>query len=63
MVVVVGLWWDHGGGLPGVRVRGGELGVLRVREHPLITKSTLSNLKKSFMKHFVILRSSTNMIT
>ena len=43
--------------------RGGELGVLGVREHPLVTKSTLSNLKKSFMKHFVILRSSTNIIT
>ena len=28
-------------------VRGGELGVLRVREHTLFTKSTLSKLKKT----------------
>ena len=46
-------------------VRGGELGVLRVREHPLsaqvhplTAKSTLSKLKKNFVKYLVILRSN-----
>ena len=43
--------------------RGGELGVLRVREHPLVAKSTLSKLKKNFTKHFVILRSNKNTMT
>ena len=43
--------------------QGWRIRVLGVREHPLVTKSTLSNLKKSFMKHVVILRSNTNMIT
>ena len=43
-------------------LRGGELGVLRVREHPLseqvhplTAKSTLSKLKKNFVKCLVIL--------
>ena len=43
--------------------RGGELlGVLRVREHPLVAKSTLSKLMKNFIKHFVMLRSSKNVM-
>ena len=49
--------------------RGGELGVLRVREHPLsaqvhplTAKSTLSKLKKNFVKYLVILRSNKNMV-
>ena len=54
--------WTWGGGryVKGPRYltylwgRGGELGVLRVREHPLVAKSTLSKLKKNFTKHFVI---------
>ena len=40
--------------------RGGELGVLRVREHPLVAKSTLSILNKNFIEHFIILRSNKN---
>ena len=42
--------------------RGGELGVLRAREHPLVGKSTLSKSNKNFIKHFVILRSNKNMM-
>ena len=52
-----------------VSARGGELGVLRVREHPLsaqvhplTAKSTLSKLKKNFVKYLVILRSNKNMV-
>ena len=41
--------------------RGGELGVLRLREYPLVGKSTLSKLKKNFIKNFVILTSNKNM--
>ena len=33
--------------------RGGKLGVLRVHEHPVVAKSTLSNLKKNFIKHII----------
>ena len=50
-------------------LRGRELGVLRVREHPLsaqvhplTAKSTLSKLKKIFVKYLVILRSNKNMV-
>ena len=46
-----------------VRCRGGELGVLRVRKHPLVAKSTLSILKKNLTKHFIILRSNKNMMS
>ena len=46
-----------------VLARGGELGVLRVREHPLVAKSTPSILKKNFIKHFIILRSNKNMMS
>ena len=49
--------------------RGGELGVLRVCEHPLsaqvhplTAKSTLSKLKKYFVKCLVILRSNKNIV-
>ena len=54
---------------PHLPIRGGELGVLRVREHPLsaqmrplTAKSTLSKLKKNFVKYLVILRSNKNMV-
>ena len=50
-------------------VRGGELGVLRVRKHPLsaqvhplTAKNTLSKLKKNFVKYLLILRSNKNMV-
>ena len=50
---------------PSSELRGGELGVLRVREHPLsaqvhplTAKSTLPKLKKNFVKYLVILRSN-----
>ena len=43
--------------------RGGELMVLRVREHPLVAKNTLSKLNKYFIKHFVMLRANKKMMT
>ena len=56
------------GGMIKTKSRGGESRVLRVHEHPLsaqvhplTAKSTLSKLKKNFVKYLVILRSNKNM--
>ena len=52
-----------------IEIRGGELGVLRVREHPLsaqvhplTAKSTVEKLNKNFVKYPEILRSNKNMV-
>ena len=55
--------------VPEADCRGGELGALRVREHPLsaqvhplTAKSTISKLNKNFVKYLVILKSNKNMV-
>ena len=54
-------WKASSSGAESRRIRGFGSKLLRVREHPLVTESTLSNLKKSFMKRVVMLKGLTQL--